>query len=436
LRRVWFQDLSAGPDFITTSWALDAGQLPAGTYTVPSIWEYGNLSAYRPFTDLSRDLSKVTRYVALDCLFTTSPVFSPALSPPTLPQNIDLDVNFIDGVAGYQGSDFINFQRMLQEEHDLRPYNDFSFSSSDHSFSGGIADAYRCFRASFLGSDERNCNVGAPSNDPLYWYLNSHILSYVNGKPDYQVPIFSFFVPDDLWTGGLRGVADDNLRNGIQSYVYIAYIPSFTPFAGNTNTTIHEVGHHLGARHPHDGFDYESFQLISGLMPEYTFIWGGDASDSVMSYIGLSNNFSQFDRDNMDRWMTAVYINQANLILGKIVASPQVSQVAGLLSSADADATTALTKYNGMDYLNAVISAKSAYNKVLTTAADLNIRIEPNSWPTQYKSHKPGVGLIETRRLPADYPRDDSSPALFDRPSGQQRPNLPLANDQFLRPIR
>ena len=95
--------------------------------------------------------------------------------------------------------------------------------------------------------------------------------------------------------------------------------------------------------------------------------------------------------------MTAVYINQANLILAKVAAGPREFQVDSTLSSADIDASTALAEYDAMDYSKAVLDAKSAYEKVLSAATQISIQIEPNGWPSQYKNHKPGVGLIETR---------------------------------------
>ena len=42
----------------------------------------------------------------------------------------------------------------------------------------------------------------------------------------------------------------------------------------------------------------------------------------MMSYIDLNWDFSQFDMDNMNRYLTSIYINQANTILAKIYASP------------------------------------------------------------------------------------------------------------------
>ena len=49
---------------------------------MPPIWEYGTTDAYRPFNDLSGDLAKVIRYVAIDMLFTPSPIYDPAATVP------------------------------------------------------------------------------------------------------------------------------------------------------------------------------------------------------------------------------------------------------------------------------------------------------------------------------------------------------------------
>jgi hypothetical protein len=395
LRRVWFYDLSAGPDWRTTNYLLDAPEFGGSfLYTMPPVWEYGNTSAYRPFVDLSGDLSKVTRYVALDCLFTTSPVYSPALSPPKMPQSIQVDVNFFNGDPTANGRDFLKADRLISELSAIRPYNTFSASITDQSFSGRVAEAYQCARASMYGLNARSCYGGQPSFVDLFLYFRSHQLQYINGGADYEVPVFSFFVPDNQgWR--FTGLADDNHSDGTQSFIYTDSIPSRRQFFGETVDVLHETGHHLGAAHPHDGFDYEDFSLPSAQYGAYWFMWAGDLSDTIMSYQLESINFSQFDRDNMNRWMTAVYINQANAILPKILASPRAGQVNDLLNSGDADAASALVQYDQMDYLGAVLKAKSAYDKVLAAAAQINILIEPNGAPSELRNHRPNPGLID-----------------------------------------
>jgi hypothetical protein len=52
----------------------------------------------------------------------------------------------------------------------------------------------------------------------------------------------------------------DNWADGTQSFVFAFDSPSIRDVSGYgfTTTTIHEVGHHVGMSHPHDGYDYEA----------------------------------------------------------------------------------------------------------------------------------------------------------------------------------
>ncbi len=125
-------------------------------------------------------------------------------------------------------------------------------------------------------------------------------------------------------------------------------------------------------------------------------------SNSMMSYIDLNWDFSQFDRDNMNRFMTSLYINQANRILADVVKSPKAYKVASLLSAADANAALALNAYAGMDYPTAVISARQAYQLVLDAAAQINVKVEPQAWQADYKSKGKSPKFIDT----VDYQRN------------------------------
>ncbi|MDX1450102.1 MAG: hypothetical protein R3246_13690, partial [Acidimicrobiia bacterium] len=55
--RVWFYDLSAGPDQFTGSWDVDADR---EDYRIPPIWEYG-ADGYRAKGTLTSDLARITR---------------------------------------------------------------------------------------------------------------------------------------------------------------------------------------------------------------------------------------------------------------------------------------------------------------------------------------------------------------------------------------
>jgi hypothetical protein len=123
LHRIWFYDLSAGPEAWTDNWNLADADLDgngAVDYRMPPAWEYGNLAAYRPFDNLSGDLGKVLRYVAIDLLFTTSPLYKPAISPPDLPEEVQLDINVFQMDPNSDGTDYFVPSLINQELNELQ----------------------------------------------------------------------------------------------------------------------------------------------------------------------------------------------------------------------------------------------------------------------------------------------------------------------------
>ena len=117
---------------------------------------------------------------------------------------------------------------------------------------------------------------------------------------------------------GLLGYADDNWTDGTQSYVFEFDTPEDRDAGfGFTTTTTHEVGHHLGLSHPHDGYDPNTGLDYDAIGATY-YAWSGDESDTIMQYIAVSNGFGVFDQDNMSRYQFAGYLNLANALLGEL----------------------------------------------------------------------------------------------------------------------
>ncbi len=54
---------------------------------------------------------------------------------------------------------------------------------------------------------------------------------------------------------------------------------------------------------------------------EFFFAWAGDESNSMMSYIDLNWDFSQFDRDNMDRFRAAAFNEAANRLAAEVLGA-------------------------------------------------------------------------------------------------------------------
>jgi hypothetical protein len=395
LHRIWFYDLSAGPEGWSDNWNVDDLD-PYGSdwlqYRMPPVWEYGNLGAYRPFDNLSGDLGKVTRYIAINLLFTPSPLYKPAISPPLLPETVQLDINVYQGEPGVDAKVFFNQELIRTELNEVQPLKTYSLELKDQSFSGRAREIYECF---LYGPSCYGYRLWGISFGDLFLYHQDQLLRFLEGDAAYEIPVFAYNTPDEL-TGGLLGFADDNWADGTQSFVFAFDSALLRGYGyGFTTTTIHEVGHHIGLSHPHDGYDYE-LDYDYGPYGDFYFVWTGDEVNSIMSYIDLNWDFSQFDRDNMNRYLTTIYFNQANAILSKVTAHPRAYRAAGLLTSADYHAGMALAAYDDMDYLGASAHAKAAYEEVLKAAALLKIKIEPQAWQAGYKSKGISDKFVDT----------------------------------------
>ena len=395
--RIWFYDLSAGPEFWTDNWNITAANLdddPAPDYRMPPVWEYGNASpdVYRPFDNLSRDLGLVTRFVAIDLLFTTSPLYKPMISPPSVPGAINVDFNVYQANPALDGLTMLDTAYFTTRVGALQPSNQFTTDVTSQPFSSRAASIYQCFFADVSCYGKRLFGIAFGD---LFLYHDTHLTQFIEGDDDYEVPVF-LFSGTDKHDIGLLGFADDNWRDGTQSYVF-GFLAPFLQVAGYgfTTTSIHEVGHHLGMSHPHDGFDSET-GIDYGPSGDFYFANSGDQSNSIMSYIDLNGDFGQFDRDNMARYLTVGYINQANTILADIYASPRAGNAAAALTAADAHAAASLSEYGGMNYAAAAARAKLAFGRVLAAAAQAGVNVEPQNYTADYKAKGRSPKFVDT----------------------------------------
>lgn len=384
LHRIWFYDQSAGPEAVTDNWNLSDTDVDGDEvldYRLPPVWEYGNTQGYRPFTDLSGDLAKVTRYAAIDSFVTASPAYQPATSPPGLADAIQLEINLYQADPGVDGSAYFKPDMIVNAVSALRPLNSFSLEFNRLPFTGRITEIYQCYYSGV------SCYPGRLGGQPYYdllLYFTGHLGQYLEGDADFELPIFAFNTTDALDPGYL-GTNEDNSVNGEQQFVYLFDSPGARSAGyGFTTTAIHEIGHYLGLSHPLDGYDYESDVNFDATGAFY-FVGAGNETNSIMSYVDLNWDFGQFDRDNMNRYLTAVYINYANRILAQVYAKPHAADATNLLLAADAQAAQALTAYAGMDYSGATLAARQAYQTVLAAATQLQVRIEPHSWRSDFR---------------------------------------------------
>jgi hypothetical protein len=406
VRRVWFADLSAGPELWTENFDIQTADLDGDgvlDYRFPPIWEYGTAhpAAYRVFNTLNADLSKIIRYVGINLLFTPSPLYPAAISPPQLPDRIELDINHFQQATTISGLANLKPNVAAAKLNALQPLNTFTAEVTSHPFAGRIADVYGCSISwlsdpNFLGESCYGFKLGGYAYLDLFLYFRDHLNKYIEGDADYELPVF-LFTTDDALSAGYSGVAEPNYRDGRQSYVFQFLTPRYVNQNrfGHTSVLIHEAGHHLGLSHPHDGYDSESNTDYFQSGPTH-FAWLGDESSTPMSYHVSEHDFGQFNRDSNDRYLTSTFLNNANQVLEKVYADPHAHQQSLALIAADSDAADALTLYDTMQYRDAAAKARLAYKKVLAAAAALKIKIEPQSSPADYRSRGKSYMFTDT----------------------------------------
>jgi hypothetical protein len=375
--RSWFYDLSAGPEAWTSNFDVDNADIDGNgqdDYRNPPIWEYAK-KGFRDPSKLSSDLGKVTRFVGIDLLFTTSPLYDPLVTAPGVGGAKIAFINVFEDDPNSRGTDWLDSKFALEKWKEFEPYYDWKVRIKDRKpIDQDAQRALHIFGGSLVADD---CwNSFGTTDAELFCYFDANRAKYIRSYPakNYVGGIFAFNTTDEALGGtNLLGFADDNWVDGTQSYVFEFDTPLDREFGyGFTTTTIHEFGHHIGMSHPHDGYDSE-LKLDFDASDQFLFAQSGDESATIMSYIDLSAGFSQFDRDNMYRWETAGYINWSNELLASILASPNASKVDGLLRDADKHAAQAQDSFRNWNYLDAVTHAREAYEDLATAAARLGI---------------------------------------------------------------
>jgi hypothetical protein len=403
-RRIWFFDPSAGPESWGGSWNVDDADLDGdgiADYRIPAIWEYG-VGGYRLASALASDLGKVARYGAINLLFTPSALYPPYITPNRQPFSINLDLNTYEGWKGTNAS--LLYQKpalMITNESQIHRIT-YTADQQDLAFTG---KAKQCFDFWLI---DRPCYPDRPypAFANLFVYNALHRQDFVDGGGEYEAMFFNYATDDDSAPGFL-GFADDNYVDGTQSFTFNFVSPSVVAAGyGLTTTQIHEYGHHFGMSHPHDGYDSQT-----GVDYEPTgaffFAWATDEVNSMMSYIDLNWEFSQFDRDNANRFQATAYIKTANAIAADVLralqskGTQQGDDGKGDLRRADAEIGLAKIAIVAHNYVGTFDHAKRAYEYVRKAAAEngVSVTASTNGWsvlpPTTSKPSDKGYAYVD-----------------------------------------
>jgi hypothetical protein len=389
--RLWFYDLSAGPEAWAGNWNVDDADLDGDAvpdYRIPAIWEY-NALGYRDPADLGGDLGAVTRYVAINLLFTTSPLYDPLVTAPGVGGNKVIHVNMMEDDPASLGTDWIDTNFVKSRYQTFQPYYGWKVNMTQvNPIDADAQYAFRIYTGLISASDCWDAYLWVDAE--LFCYFDANRATYIPAyNPADYVAGFHAFNTTDANMGsqyGLLGFADDNWVDGTQSYVFEFGSDDYRSMGyGFTSTTIHEGGHHFGMSHPHDGYDWE---LDADYGPSGTtyFAWSGDESNTVMHYMDLTTTFGRFDRDNMYRWETAGYLNWSNELLADLMADPGYASVSKYVAKANYNANLSMTNFNTWNYQLSAQLARKTYEELAKAAALLGVptptiqamRIAPN----------------------------------------------------------
>lgn len=381
--RTWFYDLSAGPESWTDNWNVDDADLDGDSvmdYRMPPVWEYGNTTAYRPFDDLSGDLGKVARWVAIDLLFTSSPLYDPLASEPYPGRAKRVFINMFEDIKSKNGLNWLKTDYVMQSLNKFQPQYPWKLSVKDQELTGDAKAAFRRWGGLNTSNDCWNA-YGDPFAE-LFCFFDTNRDQFLPPiKPDqaYIGGIFAYNTNMNRMGGnaGLLGYADDDWQSGTPTYVFAFDTPYYRSIGyGFSTTVVHEFGHHIGMSHPHDGYDSESETDFEGSGDTY-FAWSGDESETIMAYNDLTGTFGWFDRDNMNRFLTGRYLARTTQILAQTAQAAPSAEGRTMMDRAKQNISDARSAFQKQNWENSAKLARAGFEQAWLAAqsAGLNLPV-------------------------------------------------------------
>ena len=424
--RLWFYDMSAGPQIL--NWFIDDNQIGGLCCFIPPIWEMRADPSGR-FSDATTAAGLLARY-SLYTQATGSPIYDPLTSAPRRGGSRVIRLNLFDGNPSVPQSAYLTPDYVTASHKDLQPYFDVSASLTRRPLEGEDRTSFE----TFAGALSELAGIPAPPPAPGCWenygtpvaqsfcYVREHedLFRTPAAPRDHVIPAMLYNVDEatgEIYRAGLGGYAghDDHAK---PYEVYSAADPrllqtanALQPGYGQSSILTHELGHHAGLSHNHDGYDSEVGGADFAPNTEGLWLFNLGECKCGMSYIFNAPGWGVFDHDSADRTLAARYYATAYRTLGQL--PPTVA------SRVQADLRTSLAAFRQLNYRTAVLSARDAYERALDAlgpAAAERLAAPVGKRPGPPGRPKPHPSTIDTP--------DGKTPAPGRgraRPSGEER---------------
>lgn len=387
VHRFWFDDLSAGP-----CWISDPEELPIQIALKDNNYDLHSAYGKLWFSEYLAD------YVSQ----ATQNLITPALLyDPVYSQDYSFDIHVFDNRTADEKSSVdirstIHADVVKQAFEDLLPYSkiDVSLTFEDlakyPSLQAMLHSSYKYENSFTFGVEfAQPQQYGVVDARPVYRYFQGNINNfepnYRHDRTEYTVPVYAFAFSNDTalaftykWLlTPIGGVALGDMAFVSFSQNEFVRGNLITPSQPNkglgfTHDVIHEAGHMLGLPHSFDFGPIGNFML------------------TPMSYYTWDYSFGQGDKDSLRRaQVDSIYLQVQSTMNQLAQRGADVSQISTQLRDTDA-------KYNQMDYQSALTSvqrAESTANNMMSSSQGMIQQI-PNSGSATYLILAASLGIL------------------------------------------
>src|SRR5262249_484146 len=168
--------------------------------------------SHRPIPPRAPAPPRLIGGVSLSETASAAPLSPPGLTPPRQPHHIVLDLNRWSW-DGQSFAGLLDAPRLAAKMSAL-PYDvGVEISDRPEGADSNIGRICQCSLTAGLALLADSCygnRTAGYAGADLQNYFTDHLFQYLNGAPDYEVPVFQFNVPDALAQPGWIGIAISN----------------------------------------------------------------------------------------------------------------------------------------------------------------------------------------------------------------------------------